>query len=68
MSEIMVRACIIKCKEYIIIRPNDLNNQKLIRLFEIKHSSHPMVTIPFSEVKNYCKNVEKNYRIPVKIK
>lgn len=59
LSEIMVRACILECKEYIIIRPDNLINQNLIRLFEIKHTFHPIVTIPLSEVKDFCKNVEK---------
>lgn len=59
MSEIMVKACIWGCKEYIIIRPDNLINQKLIRAFEIKHSPHPVVTIPLNEVKEHFKNVEK---------
>ena len=56
---IMVRACIVKCKEYVIIDPTDPNNQRLIRLFEAKHSKHPIVTIPLSEVESYCKKYEK---------
>lgn len=59
MSEIMVRACILECKEYIIIRPTDPINQKLIRAFEIKHTLHPIITIPLNEVRDNCKNVEK---------
>ena len=59
MSEIMVRACIWGCKEYIIIRPDNLTNQKLIRAFEIRHSPHPVITISLKEVKEFYKNVEK---------
>lgn len=54
----MVRACILQCKEYVIIDPIDLNNQNLIKMFEMKHSGHSLATIPLSEVKDYCKNVE----------
>lgn len=62
MSSIMVRACILECKEYVIIDPTDPNNQKLIRLFETKHLGHPIVTIPLPEVEDYCKNVEVELR------
>ena len=58
---IMVRACILKCKEYVIIDPTDPNNQKLISLFEAKHSGHPVITIALSEVESYCKNVESEF-------
>ena len=59
---IMVRACIFECKEYVIIDPIDLNNQNLIKLFEMKHFKHPIVTIPLSEIEDYCKNVERKFR------
>ena len=55
--KIMVRACILKCKEYIVIDPTDPNNQRLISLFEAKHFEHPIITIALSEVESYCKNV-----------
>ncbi len=54
----MVKACVLKCKEYIIIDPIDPNNQNLIKMFEIRHLGHPLATIPLSEVKDYCKNIE----------
>lgn len=54
----MVRACVLQCKEYVIIDPIDQNNQYLIRLFEMRHSGHSIATIQLSEVEGYCKNVE----------
>jgi len=63
----MVRACILKCKEYVIINPTDPNNQRLIRLFEAKHSGHPIITITLSEVKEFCKNVENKFNREIKI-
>lgn len=63
----MVRACILKCKEYVIINPTDPNNQKLIGLFEAKHSGHPIITIALSEVKEFCKNVENKFNREIKI-
>ena len=63
----MVRACILKCKEYVIINPTDPNNQRLIRLFEAKHSGHPIITIALSEVKEFCKNVEHKFNREIKI-
>ncbi len=57
-NSIMVRACVLQCKEYVIIDPIDPNNQDLIKMFEMKHFGHPLATIPLSEVEGYCKNVE----------
>ena len=56
------KACILKCNEYIIINPSDPNNQKLIKLFEAKHLGHPVVSIPLSEVKDTCENIERELR------
>ena len=58
--KIMVRACILKCKEYIVIDPTNPNNQNLIGLFEAKHFKHPIITIELSEVESYCKNVRSD--------
>ena len=62
MSFVRVRACILRCKEYVIISPNDPNNQKLIKLFEGKHRGHAIVSVALSEVKDYCKNVGKQLK------
>ncbi len=59
---IMVRACVVKCKEYVIIDPIDPNNQRLISLFEAKHFEHPILTISLPEVESSCKNVENELR------
>ncbi len=55
MLTIRVRACI-KCREYIIIYPNNPVNQVHIRKFETNHTSHTLVTLDINEVK-------KQYRL-----
>ena len=47
---IMARACI-KCREYLIIEPNDPKNQELIKIFEGNHKGHNLVTLDLDEVK-----------------
>lgn len=64
---IMVRACILKCKEYIVIDSTNPNNQRLISLFEAKHFEHPIITIALSEVESYCKNVGDVFLSKIKI-
>ncbi|MHA1688524.1 MAG: hypothetical protein ACTSUN_04185 [Promethearchaeota archaeon] len=45
------RACI-KCKEYVLIRPNDPQNLFLIKEFERIHSGHTLITLDFSEIQD----------------
>jgi len=56
MQYIMARACI-SCKVYTIINPSDPINQYLIKLFEEKHSSHPIVSVSVYEIKDIYENV-----------
>ena len=61
---IRVRACV-KCREYEVIHPSDPTNQNLLRLFDLKHRGHTVVTLDREEVKDtYAHfegpNVEKN--------
>jgi len=55
------RACI-KCKEYMLIRPDDPNNLNLINKFEKNHRGHTLITLNFEEIKgtfNKFQNEEK---------
>ena len=45
------RACI-KCKEYIVIHPNNPQNQTKIEFFERKHHLHTLITIDVDEIKD----------------
>ncbi|MEJ2250034.1 MAG: hypothetical protein P8Y70_04620 [Candidatus Lokiarchaeota archaeon] len=44
------RACI-KCKEYIMIHPDNPKNLQEIKIFEKNHSGHTVVTVNYSEIK-----------------
>ena len=57
MLRIRARACI-KCREYVIIHPNDPENQNLIKLFELNHKGHTLITLDLNEVKDQYKNFE----------
>jgi hypothetical protein len=45
------RACI-KCKEYVVIHPNNPLNQNKIDLFERKHYLHTLITVEIEEIKD----------------
>jgi hypothetical protein len=45
-----VRACI-KCRQYIVIHPDNPINQADIRKFERKHTGHTVMTSDLNEVK-----------------
>lgn len=47
----MARACI-KCRVFVIIEPNDAENQVTIKLFEEIHKGHNLVTLDLEEVIN----------------
>lgn len=51
MKTIRVRACI-KCKEYVVIHPNNPINQNQIAIFEKNHRQHTLVTVDLDEVKD----------------
>ena len=44
------RACI-KCKQYIVIHPDNPINQVDIKKFERNHTGHTIVTVDLNEVK-----------------
>ena len=44
------RACI-KCREYIVIHPDNPINQLDIKKFERKHTSHTIMTVDLNEIK-----------------
>ena len=54
---IMARACI-KCREYVMIEPNDPKNQVLIKSFEDTHKGHNLVTLDLDEVKDQYKELK----------
>ena len=45
------RACI-KCRKYVLVRPNDPANLFLIKEFEKQHATHTLVTLDFSEIQD----------------
>ena len=47
----MARACI-KCREYVIVEPNNPKNQISIKQFEENHRGHNLVTLDLDEVRN----------------
>ena len=51
-----VRACV-KCREYIIIHPNDPISQVNVKKFELIHTAHTLVTLDINEVKKQYKSV-----------
>lgn len=58
---IMARACI-KCREYVIIEPNDPKNQVSIKRFEGNHKGHNLVTLGLDEVEGTYKEFEYNVK------
>lgn len=44
------RACI-KCREYIVIKSNDVSYLDLEKIFEGKHRGHTLITLDIEEVK-----------------
>ena len=56
---VMARACI-KCREYVIIEPNDPKNQISIKQFEGEHKGHNLVTLDLEEVKVQYKELGQN--------
>ncbi len=47
---VRARACI-KCREYIVIHPDNPINQVDIKKFERKHISHTIMTVDLNEIK-----------------
>ena len=53
------RACI-KCKEYIIIHPNNPLNQNKLDAFERRHHLHTLITVDFEEIKDQYQRIKNN--------
>lgn len=61
---IKVRVCF-KCKQYTHIYPDNPNNERFIRFFDIWHSGHPIQTVNINEIDNSyeCINEKKRQKI-----
>ena len=46
------------CREYVIIHPNNPENQNLIRFFEVNHKGHTLITLDLNEVKDQYKTLK----------
>jgi hypothetical protein len=46
------RACL-KCKKYVLIIPDNYQNQKILENFEKKHRGHTIVTVNEDEVNGF---------------
>ena len=54
---IMARACI-KCREYVIIEPNNPKNQESIKVFEGNHKGHNLVSLNIDEIIGQYKEIK----------
>ncbi|MFW9938774.1 MAG: hypothetical protein ACFFD5_14090 [Candidatus Thorarchaeota archaeon] len=58
------RACI-KCKEYVIIHPNNPLSQMKVNSFEERHHLHTLITVNLEEIKDeyqiYKNNGSENH-------
>ena len=64
-SIVRARACI-KCKEYIVVHPNNPINQTQINIFEKSHHLHTLITVNLDEVKDTYKSFKNNgYTNPI---
>lgn len=53
------RACI-RCKQYIVIHPNNPLNQAKISAFEKMHHQHTLITVDLDEIRNEYQSISKN--------
>jgi len=53
------RACI-RCKEYVVIHPNNPLNQNKVNLFERKHHLHTLITVNIDEIKDQYQAFKNN--------
>ncbi|MHA2277659.1 MAG: hypothetical protein ACXAC2_17905 [Candidatus Kariarchaeaceae archaeon] len=56
---VRARACI-KCREYIVIHPNNPINQAIIKKFERHHMAHTIVTVDINEIKGTYSSFSNN--------
>jgi hypothetical protein len=57
------RACI-KCKEYILIHPENPQNRAQVKEFENNHQGHTVITIELNEIKGEYQNVASKEPLP----
>ena len=55
MLNLRARACT-KCKEYVVIHPNNPLSQIIVNNFDEFHKGHPLITIDLKEVKEKYEN------------
>lgn len=55
MINLRARACT-KCKEYVVVHPNNLISQTIVNKFDGFHKGHPLITIDLNEVKEKYEN------------
>lgn len=53
------RACI-KCREYIVIHPDNPINQLEIKKFEKRHTLHTIITVDINEIKGVYEPFKSN--------
>jgi hypothetical protein len=57
------RACI-KCREFVLVRPEDPQNLILLKEFENNHVLHTIITVDYNEIKgsysNFAKKLKNN--------
>ncbi|MFX1316444.1 MAG: hypothetical protein ACFE9T_11310 [Promethearchaeota archaeon] len=53
------RACI-KCREYIVIHPDNPINQFEIKKFEKRHALHTIITVDINEIKGVYEPFKSN--------
>ena len=51
------RACL-KCKEYVLIHPNNPVSQNMVREFELTHPRHNLMTVNLAEIKEQYKRYD----------
>ncbi|MBY9008337.1 MAG: hypothetical protein KGD74_00565 [Candidatus Lokiarchaeota archaeon] len=56
---VRARACI-KCKEYIVIHPNNPINQSKINMFEKIHHQHTLITVKLDEIRDAYQSINNN--------
>ncbi|KKM83742.1 hypothetical protein LCGC14_1306200 [marine sediment metagenome] len=56
---IRARACL-KCKEYVIIHPNNPVNQVELKNFDKKHLGHTLIIVGFGEIKGIYTSFKSN--------
>jgi hypothetical protein len=53
------QACI-KCREYLIIHPDNPVNKELLEDFKAKHRSHTLITVQYEEIKGQYEKYDPN--------